>query len=174
MAHHDNPGHVGIRTKGWKLIYYYGCKYDGSYQTPPAWELYDMRKDPHETVNQYDNPEFKEVVAKIREHRQEKKEAGEEVPPLGRPQRVALRQLRSKARYNPAAIDYLWGYALAAEGRSHEAIERLRKAESPGAALVSTSLPSVGPPRQFVTLVGPSKSPAHTSKTTPPSSVSAW
>ena len=27
MAHHDNPGHVGIRTKDFKLIFYYGCDY---------------------------------------------------------------------------------------------------------------------------------------------------
>lgn len=83
---------------------------------------------------------FKEVVAKLREDRQAKKEAGEEVPPLGPPQRMALRKLRAAARFNPAAIDYLWGYALAAEGKSREAIERLRKAESPGAARAGLSL----------------------------------
>ena len=35
MAHHDNPAHLGIRTKTHKLIYYYGCNYDGGYRTPP-------------------------------------------------------------------------------------------------------------------------------------------
>ena len=40
MAHHDNPGVMAIRTKTHKLVYYYGCNYDGGYQTPPAWELY--------------------------------------------------------------------------------------------------------------------------------------
>ncbi len=66
MAHHDNPGHVGIRTKTHKIIYYYGCKYDGSYRTPPAWEVYDLKKDPFETVNVYDNPEYAGVVKDLK------------------------------------------------------------------------------------------------------------
>lgn len=67
MAHHDNPGHVGIRTKEHKLIFYYGAKYDGSYRTPPAWELYDLRKDPQEKVNVYDDPAYKELVAELKQ-----------------------------------------------------------------------------------------------------------
>lgn len=67
MAHHDNPGHVGIRTKDFKLIYYYGVNYEGGYQTPPAWELYDLRTDPFELENQYDNPEYEGTVAELKE-----------------------------------------------------------------------------------------------------------
>lgn len=66
MAHHDNPGHVGIRTKTHKLIFYYGVNYKGEYPTPPAWELYDLTNDPKETVNQYDNPEYAEVVTDLK------------------------------------------------------------------------------------------------------------
>jgi len=66
MAHHDNPGHVGIRTKTHKLIYYYGASYEGDNQTPPGWELYDLRSDPHETKNQYDNPEYAPLVAELK------------------------------------------------------------------------------------------------------------
>ena len=36
MAHHDNPGVMAMRTKTHKLVYYYGCNYDGGYQTLPA------------------------------------------------------------------------------------------------------------------------------------------
>ena len=61
MAHHDNPGEMAIRTKNHKLIYFYGCNYEGGDQTPPAWELYDLRKDPEELNNVYDNPEY-EIV----------------------------------------------------------------------------------------------------------------
>lgn len=73
MAHHDNPAHLGIRTKTHKLIYYYGCNYDGGYRTPPGWELYDLVNDPQETRNLYDDPqqaslvnEFKRQLAELR------------------------------------------------------------------------------------------------------------
>ncbi|MEM9235965.1 MAG: sulfatase [Verrucomicrobiota bacterium] len=66
MAHHDNPGQMGIRTKTHKLIYYYGANYEGGYQTPPAWELYDLKKDPFETRNQYDNPDYAAVVKELK------------------------------------------------------------------------------------------------------------
>jgi N-acetylglucosamine-6-sulfatase len=66
MAHHDNPGHVGLRTKRYKLIYYYGCDYRGRNRTPPGWELYDLKKDPHEVVNEYDNPQYAPVVADLK------------------------------------------------------------------------------------------------------------
>ncbi len=66
MAHHDNPGHLGIRTKTHKLIYYYGCNYDGGYQTPPGWELYDLVNDPQETINLYDDPAHAELVAELK------------------------------------------------------------------------------------------------------------
>ena len=67
MAHHDNPGHVGIRTKTHKLIYYYGAKYDGSYRTPPAWELYDLENDPDELTNLYDDPASAATVKSLKE-----------------------------------------------------------------------------------------------------------
>jgi N-acetylglucosamine-6-sulfatase len=66
MAHHDNPAHIGLRTKTHKLIFYYGCNYDGGYRTPPGWELYDLINDPAETVNIYDNPENKDLVADLK------------------------------------------------------------------------------------------------------------
>ena len=84
MAHHDNPGHVGIRTKDHKLIFYYGVNYEGEYPTPPAWELYNLGNDPHETSNEYDNPEYAPVVAKLKEQlaqlRQNVGDTGEDYP----------------------------------------------------------------------------------------------
>ncbi|TWU40837.1 sulfatase family protein [Novipirellula artificiosorum] len=74
MAHHDNPGEMAIRTKDYKLIYFYGCDYEGQDQTPPGWELYDLNKDPNEGVNVYDDPayvtirdELKTLLAQRRE-----------------------------------------------------------------------------------------------------------
>ena len=66
MVHHDNPGHMGIRTKTHKLIYYYGCNYDGGYPTPPAWELYDLTRDPHELNNLADSDEHQKTLEELK------------------------------------------------------------------------------------------------------------
>ncbi|MEZ6123282.1 MAG: DUF4976 domain-containing protein [Planctomycetaceae bacterium] len=66
MVHHDNPAHLGIRTKTHKLIYYYGCNYDGGYQTPAGWELYDLVNDPHETRNLYSDPDQSALVDSLK------------------------------------------------------------------------------------------------------------
>jgi len=66
MAHHWNPSHFGIRTKQHKLIYYYGCDMDGGNQTPPGWELYDLVKDPKEVNNVYDDPQYADVVKRLK------------------------------------------------------------------------------------------------------------
>ena len=66
MAHHDNPAHLGMRTKRYKLIYFYGCNYQGGYQTPAGWELYDMKNDPHETQNLYHDPKHGKLAKSLK------------------------------------------------------------------------------------------------------------
>lgn len=66
MAHHDNPGEMAIRTKKHKLIYFYGVNYQGEYQTPPAWELYDLQKDPQELNNVYDHPDYRSIRNRLK------------------------------------------------------------------------------------------------------------
>lgn len=66
MAHHDNPGEMAIRTKTRKLIYFYGANYDGEYQTPPAWELYDLVEDPQELRNVYYVPKYKKIREELK------------------------------------------------------------------------------------------------------------
>ena len=72
--HNDNdhhvPGHYGIRTDRWKLIDYYGRPLDKSGahppDTPPEWELFDMRNDPHEMNNLYSDPRHAAVVRQLK------------------------------------------------------------------------------------------------------------
>ncbi len=68
MAHHDNPAHIAIRTKRYKLIFFYGTGWQGESEpdTPPAWELYDLKNDPHEDNNLYDNPEYTQVIEQLK------------------------------------------------------------------------------------------------------------
>jgi len=75
LAHHDNPAHLGIRTKKYKLIFYYGCNYKGNRQTPPGWELYDLVKDPKEVRNVYDDPDYASVVKRLKQELKNKREA---------------------------------------------------------------------------------------------------
>jgi uncharacterized sulfatase len=84
LAHkHQNPAHFGIRTKDYKLIFFYG-KYwvdtdnpnaewnkeswgnDFTTHTPPAWEFYDLRKDPKEMNNAYENPAYASTIADLK------------------------------------------------------------------------------------------------------------
>ena len=53
---HNVPRHDGIRTDRYKLINYYT---DGTY------ELFDLKQDPNEVMNLYDNPEYSSVVERM-------------------------------------------------------------------------------------------------------------
>lgn len=82
MCHHNVPAHFGIRTKDYKLIFFYGRHYDadrygdrtlGQFSktslivpTPVSFELYDMRNDPLETTNIADDPNYVDVVKRLK------------------------------------------------------------------------------------------------------------
>jgi arylsulfatase A-like enzyme len=53
-GNHDVPPHIGVRTAEYKLIHYY---------EKDAWELFDLKNDPHEIQNVYGNPEKAAIVA---------------------------------------------------------------------------------------------------------------
>ena len=81
MAHrHANPAHFGIRTKDYKLIFFYGRFYKDTrikanlegwgnrydFETPPAWEFYDLKNDPEETVNRYADPKYAGIIKELK------------------------------------------------------------------------------------------------------------
>ena len=93
-AHHDVPAHYGIRTKRYKLIFFYGRalhprsneiwansteshdakqlhKVSGWGKQPPestpaSFELYDLEKDPYEMRNVYGQPEYEALAKELK------------------------------------------------------------------------------------------------------------
>ncbi|MEW4923922.1 sulfatase [Algibacter sp. 2305UL17-15] len=84
MAHnHNNPAHFGIRTKDYKLIFFYGRDYNTErnveaqewahnpesmsyFDTPPAWEFYDLKNDPNEMDNKYGDEKYADVISDLK------------------------------------------------------------------------------------------------------------
>ncbi|MFI3213602.1 MAG: sulfatase [Eubacteriales bacterium] len=67
---HDNPAHYGIRTKEYKLTFYYGLSLDASGElgepTPPGYELYDLVNDPQELHNIYEDSAYSQVAEDLK------------------------------------------------------------------------------------------------------------
>ncbi|CDF79787.1 arylsulfatase [Formosa agariphila KMM 3901] len=84
MAHkHANPAHFGLRTKRYKLIFFYGKywvdtkdpnatwnkkSWGNAFEmdTPAAWEFYDLQEDPKEMNNAYNDPKYAETIADLK------------------------------------------------------------------------------------------------------------
>ena len=68
-SHHNVYAHYGIRTKRYKLIYYYNDALgqegaiDETYE--PEWELFDLEKDPQEMRSVYDDPAYAEIQKEL-------------------------------------------------------------------------------------------------------------
>lgn len=72
LAHrHHNPAHLGLRTKNYKLFYFYGHPLDCpgclKEETPQGYEFYDLQKDPEELKNVYNDPAYAEIIADMKE-----------------------------------------------------------------------------------------------------------
>ncbi|HUW20752.1 MAG TPA: sulfatase [Sedimentisphaerales bacterium] len=69
-AHFNVAAHFGVRTKRYKLIYYYGLPLNAKgakrQPTPPEWELFDLQKDPKEMNNLYGHPACEPIVKKLK------------------------------------------------------------------------------------------------------------
>ena len=63
---HNAYAHYGIRTKDYKLIYWYNeaCDMPGANSGGPEaeWELFDCQADPLELFNCYDDPAYRDIV----------------------------------------------------------------------------------------------------------------
>jgi len=66
--HGDRPAHYGVRTKRYKLIFFYSLGLDKTKGEPmePGWELYDLEKDPREMKNIYNDPLYVNVVKELK------------------------------------------------------------------------------------------------------------
>lgn len=102
IIHHYVPAHFGIRTKDYKLMFFYGKHYlpetefskfywAENYigignETPHTWEFYDLRNDPQELHNRYDDPEYKELIvslkAELKKQRVDLNETDEQFPEI--------------------------------------------------------------------------------------------
>jgi len=69
LLHRRVAAHYGIRTAEHKLIFYYGLPLGQTDFPPtePEWEMFDLRKDPQEMRNVYDDPAYDQVVARLKE-----------------------------------------------------------------------------------------------------------
>jgi len=68
-AHHDVPSHFGIRSNDFKLIFFYGVDYNFEstrQATPAGWELYDLKNDPEELHNRYNDPAYKYLITELK------------------------------------------------------------------------------------------------------------
>jgi len=70
-AHHNVYAHYGIRTRRYKLIYYYSDalgQADAVDETcEPEWELFDLEKDPCEVNSVYHDPSYAATAEELKE-----------------------------------------------------------------------------------------------------------
>jgi arylsulfatase A-like enzyme len=66
LHHPDRPAHFGIRNQRYKLALFYGQDLEmrgtSKETTAPAWEFYDLEKDPHELHNAINDVEYTSVI----------------------------------------------------------------------------------------------------------------
>jgi arylsulfatase A-like enzyme len=81
---HDihRPAHFGLRNQDYTLAFFYGrglglpgANNDPERQTIPAWEFYDLKKDPYQTNNAYNDPQYSETIKSMKEEILKKRRA---------------------------------------------------------------------------------------------------
>jgi len=64
----DRPAHFGIRGKRYKLAFFYGklLEEDNDLSNPRLWDFFDLKKDPHELHNAYNEPEYHNIIKQMK------------------------------------------------------------------------------------------------------------
>ena len=69
--HKIRPAHMGIRNQQYKLIFLYGDKLNMTASDDvthtASWEFYDLAKDPYEDTNQYNNPNYADIIRSMKQ-----------------------------------------------------------------------------------------------------------
>lgn len=66
----DRPGHFGIRGNDYMLAFFYGNGFEeNKNENKPVkyWDFFDLKEDPKELHNAYDDPEYKEIIASMKD-----------------------------------------------------------------------------------------------------------
>ena len=101
MIHHQVPAHFGVRSKDYKLMFFYGKHYlprseqmkfywkntpRVNEETPHTWEFYDLKNDPQELHNRYDDPAYQDIIEELKielkKQREELNETDEDFPEI--------------------------------------------------------------------------------------------
>jgi arylsulfatase A-like enzyme len=66
----ERPGHFGIRDERYKLAFFYGqplgMKGAMKESTIPTWEFFDLKTDPKEIRNAYNNPQYADIIQSMK------------------------------------------------------------------------------------------------------------
>lgn len=125
--------HYGIRTERYKLIHYY---------TTGEWELFDLKRDPHEMRNVYHDPAYADVVRKLKAELEGLRRKLGDVPEKARPElvlRYTFDRVRGRVVVDESGkgcngklvgksevVEGPFGKALRLDGEGHVAVDKYR------------------------------------------------
>jgi len=70
LHHPDRPAHFGVRNERYKLAFFYGqdLEMQGTSKviTEPAWEFFDLERDPKELHNAYGDTEYAAIIKEMK------------------------------------------------------------------------------------------------------------
>jgi arylsulfatase A-like enzyme len=77
------PNHYGIRTNRHKLIFFHGIEHSWLEDSvprakTPTWELFDLKRDPKEMNNVYNDPAYTDIVKDLKNRLRQLKEKYED------------------------------------------------------------------------------------------------